>query len=77
MFVRSLRGGKRWLKPKCPQGKIYKNGRCVRIGGLERIKLARAARKRRIKIMRKLSLARIRRERTNRRRLALGLGRRK
>lgn len=74
-FVRSLRGGKKRLRPRCPSGKIFKDGRCVRVSGLEKIKLARAARKRKIKLLRKLSQARIKRMRTMRKRKALGLKR--
>lgn len=77
VFVRSLKGGKKRLRPKCPPGKIFKQGRCVRLAGMEKIKLARAARKRRIKILKKLSMAKIRRARTMRKRAALGLNRRR
>lgn len=77
VFVRSLKGGKKRLRPKCPPGKIFKQGRCVRVSGTERIKLARAARKRRIKILKKRSMAKIRRARTMRKRAALGLNRKK
>ncbi len=74
-FVRSLRGGKKRLKPKCPPGKIFKNGRCMRVSGMEKIKLMRAARKRKIKLKRKIAQAKFKRFRTMRKRKALGLKR--
>lgn len=75
VFVKSLRGGKKKLRPKCPAGKIFRQGRCVRVGGLEKIKLLRAARKRKIKLMRKKAQAKLKRARTMRKRAALGLRR--
>jgi len=73
VFRKALRRGKKVLKPECPPGRVYSKGRCVRVGGLLKIKLARAARKRRHKIKRKMALAKIRRQRTLRKRRALGL----
>jgi len=73
VFRKALRRGRKVLKPECPPGKVFSKGRCVRVGGLLKLKLARAARKRKPKIRRKLALAKIRRQRTLRKRKALGL----
>jgi len=72
-YRKALRRGRKVLKPECPPGRVFSRGRCVRVGGLLKVKLARAARKRKPKIRRKLALAKIRRQRTLRRRKALGL----
>ncbi len=73
VFRKALLRGRKALKPECPPGRVFSKGRCVRAGGLLKMKLARAARKRKHKILRKLALAKIRRQRTLRKRKALGL----
>lgn len=73
IFVKSIRKGKKRLRPKCPPGKVYKEGRCMRVGGLEKIKLLRAARKRKLKLRRKMAQALLKRAKTMRKRKALGL----